>query len=208
MEAQVATVAGFAHGQVPAAVRAEQLLDVAEDLFASRGYGSTSIEAIARGAQVTRPVIYEHFGGKDGIYLACLKRARGKLEEMIFEATADAGGPREQVERGADAYFRFVEEWPARWRVLFGGEAAVSGEVAEEARELHLATERRIAELIRHAAPDIDEHKALAFGHAIGGASHQMAQWWLRTPGIDRAALVAWYTEVCWTGLAALMPDA
>ena len=140
-------VGGFPHGRVPAEVRAQQLLDVAERLFAARGYGSTSIEGIAREAGVTRPVVYEHFESKDGIYLACLKRARSDLEAMLAEATASATDPRERLRRGADAYFGFVERGPARWHVLFGGGAAVSGDVAEEAMRLHLATERRFAEL-------------------------------------------------------------
>jgi AcrR family transcriptional regulator len=201
-------VGGFPHGRVPAPVRAEQLLDVAERLFAERGYGSTSIERIAREARVTRPVVYEHFGSKDGIYLACLRRARGQLETMIAAAVASAEGPREQIERGADAYFAFVEQDPARWRVLFGGEAAVSGEVAEEAMRLHLATERRFAELFAGVAPEADPQALLAFAHAIGGAAHQLAQWWLRTPGIERERVLSWYCRVCWEGLAVALERA
>jgi AcrR family transcriptional regulator len=195
-------IGGFPHGRVPAAMRAGQLLDVAEQLFAAYGYGSTSIERIAREAGVTRPVVYEHFGSKDGIYLACLRRARGQLESMMAEAMATAADPREQLERGADAYFGFVEQDPARWRVLFGGGAAVSGEVAEEAMLLHLATERRFAELFAVLAPRQEPQALLAFAHAIGGAAHQLAQWWLRTPGVSREQVVAWYCRVCWEGLA------
>jgi AcrR family transcriptional regulator len=200
-----ARVAGFAHGRVPAPVRAEQLLDVAERLFAARGYGPTSIEAVARAAQVTRPVVYEHFGSKDGLYLACLRRARGQLETMMFAAVATTADLRGQLERGADAYFRFLETDPARWRVLFGGGAAVSGEVAEEAMRLHLATEQRFADLLRAAVPDQDERRLQAFAHAIGGAAHQLAQWWLRTPGVTREQVVEWYCAATWEGLVGLV---
>jgi AcrR family transcriptional regulator len=190
---------------VPGPLRAEQLLDIAEHLFATTGYGPTSIEGIARAAGVTRPVVYEHFGSKDGIYLACLRRARTHLEAMIFDAVATATDLRTQLERGADAYFRFVENDPARWHVLFGGGAAVSGEVAEEAMQLHLATERQFAELLAAAAPNQDEQQVLAYAHAIGGAAHQLAQWWLRTPGVARQQVVQWYCAVCWEGLNALI---
>jgi AcrR family transcriptional regulator len=193
----------FPHGRVPAAVRAGQLLDVAERLFAANGYGSTSIEGIAREAGVSRPVVYAHFGSKDGIYLACLERARGQLDEMLASAVASASGPREQLERGANAYFAFVERDPARWRVLFGGGAAVSGDVAERAMQLHLATERRFAQLFALAAPAGEAQALLAFAHSIGGAAHQLAQWWLRTPGVSRQQIVAWYCGICWDGLAA-----
>jgi AcrR family transcriptional regulator len=201
---QVDTVAGFPHGRVPGRVRAEQLLDVAERLFADAGYSATSIDAIAGEAGVTRPMVYAHFGSKDGIYLACLRRARTQLEAMLFEAMATASDLRTQIERGADAYFRFVESDPARWRVLFGGDAAVSGAVAEEAMQLHLATERRFADLLAGRSVSEDEQRVLAFSHAVGGAAHQLAQWWLRTPGIPRERVVEWYCAVTWEGVRGL----
>jgi AcrR family transcriptional regulator len=199
-------VGGFPHGRVPGRVRSEQLLDVAERLFATAGYGATSIEAIASEAGVTRPVVYSHFGSKDGIYLACLRRARAQMEAMMFEAIGSASDVRTQIEGGADAYFRFVESDPARWRVLFGGDAAVSGDVAEEAMQLHLATERRFAALLSEVSGGGgDEQQVLAFSHAIGGAAHQLAQWWLRTPGVPRERVVEWYCAVTWEGLRALV---
>jgi AcrR family transcriptional regulator len=198
-------VAGFQHGRVPAAVRAEQLLDVAEALFATDGYGPTTIDGIAHAAGVTRPVVYGHFGSKDGIYLACLRRARAHLEAMLFEAIGGAVDLREQLEAGADAYFRFLERDPARWHVLFGGGAAVSGDVAQEAMRLHLATEQGFAELFVIAAPDADKQQLTAYAHAIGGAAHQLAQWWLRTAGVPRATVVRWYTDICWNGLRQIL---
>jgi AcrR family transcriptional regulator len=198
-------VGGFPHGRVPGPLRSEQLLDVAERLFATTGYAATSIEAIATEAGVTRPVVYEHFGSKDGIYLACLRRARGQLETMMFEAMATASDLRSQIERGADAYFRFVESDPQRWRVLFGGDAAISGAVAEEAMQLHLATERRFVALLAGTPAGEDEQRAQAFAHAVGGAAHQLAQFWLRTDGITREQVVEWYCAVTWEGLRGLV---
>lgn len=199
-------IAGYPHGHVPAAIRAEQLLDVAERLFSTHGFGATSIDAIARAARVTRPMIYKRFGSKDRIYLACLRRARGKLEAMLFESVAAAGTDlHAQFMAGAGAYFRFVEQGPERWRVLFGGGAAVSGDVAEIAMQLHLGTERRFAELFRQAAPDADPQRLIAYAHAIGGAAHQLAQWWLRTPGVSRADVVDTYCAVTWGGLAEVL---
>src|SRR4029077_13133683 len=120
---------------------------------------------------------------------------------MLADAMVTAADPREQLERGADAYFGFVEQDPARWRVLFGGGAAVSGEVAEEAMRLHMATEQRFAELFAGVAPRQDPQALLAFAHSIGGAAHQLAQWWLRTPGVTREQVVEWYCAATWEGL-------
>ena len=195
----------FPHGRVPGHVRAEQLLDVAERLFAEAGYGGTSIEAIAASAGVTKPLVYRHFGSKEGVYLACLRRARSQMEDMLAEGWATTDDLRGQLAAGADAYFRFVESDPARWRVLFGGDAAVPAAVAEEATEMHLATERRFVHLLRDTPAAADEQRVLAFCHAVGGAAHQLAQWWLRTPGISREQLVEWYVAMTWEGVRSLL---
>src|SRR5438876_748738 len=74
-------------------------------------------------------------------------------------------------------------------------------DVAEEAIQLHLGTERGFAELFARLAPQQDPQALLAFAHSIGGAAHQLAQWWLRTPQIPREQIVRWYSAVCWEGL-------
>ena len=190
---------------MPAQVRSEQLLDVAERLFATSGYGATSIEAIAREAGVSRPIVYRLFGSKEEIYLACLRRARGQMESMMFTAVAGSADLQEQIRLAADAYFQFVEEDPERWRVLFGGDAAVSGPVAEEAMQMHLATERQFADLFAVGDAPPGEPELLAISHAVGGAGHQLAQWWLRTPEISREQIVGWYCAVVWEGLGTLL---
>jgi AcrR family transcriptional regulator len=202
----VPQIAGFPHGRVPAEVRQQQLVDVAEKLFAELGYRATSIEGIAAAAGVTRPVIYQHFGSKEGVYLAVLRRARAQMEALIFENMATASDVQSRVRAAADAYFRFVELDPDRFRVLFGADAAsVPPVVAEEAKELHLKTERRWAAMLRHDAPGYDERFYQAVAHAIGGAGNQLAQWWLRTPGISREQLVDWYCDITWGGISALL---
>src|SRR4051812_41093673 len=101
-------VNGYRHGRVPRQVREQQLLDIAEEQFAINGYGGASIEVIARLAGVSRPIVYDHFGDKEGVYIACLRRARGELEEMILAAVGKARNPREMMEAGTAAYFEFV----------------------------------------------------------------------------------------------------
>jgi AcrR family transcriptional regulator len=185
--------------------RAEQLLDVAERLFSEQDYGSTSIEQIAGAAGVTRPVVYDRFGSKDGLYLACLRRARAQLEEAMFTAMAAIEPGPEQLRRGADAYFGFVERNPQRWRVLFGGGMAVPGALTEEAVQLRFGTETRLAEMLRGVAPGAGESRRRGLAHAIGGAAHQLAQWWLRTPELTRATLVDHYCAFAWPAIQALI---
>jgi len=64
--------------------RREQLLDVGRRLFAERGFEGTSIEEIAAQAGVSKPVVYEHFGGKEGLYAVVVDR---EVERLLGMAT-------------------------------------------------------------------------------------------------------------------------
>jgi AcrR family transcriptional regulator len=200
-------VNGYRHGRVPRPVREQQLLDVAEEQFVTRGYDGASIEEIARLAGVSRPIVYDHFGDKEGVYLACLRRARGELEELILKATASARTPREMLERGTGAYFEFVERRGQRWAVLFGG-AGLTGPAAEEVARLRFATVERIRDLVAAIAPDADATTVEAFAHAISGSSEQVAKWWRANPQFSRAQVVAQQCAFAWSGLSELLPEA
>ena len=199
-------VNGYRHGRVPREVREQQLLDVAEEQFVKNGYGGASIEVIARLAGVSRPIVYDHFVGKEGVYLACLRRARGELEEMILSAVASARTPREMLERGTGAYFEFVERRGQRWAVLFGG-VELAGGAAEEIAELRFATVSRIRDLISAIAPGAEQPAIDAFAHAISGSSEQVAKWWQANPQFTRAQVVELQVAFAWNGLSQLLPE-
>ena len=93
--------------RLPAARRREQLLEVALHVFASRGFHQTSMNDVADAAGVTKPVLYQHFSSKRALYLELLELVSLRLMAAIDEATSAAAGPREQVQRGLRAYFRF-----------------------------------------------------------------------------------------------------
>ena len=66
--------------------RREQLLDVGRGLFAERGYDGTAVEEIASRAGVSKPVVYEHFGGKEGLYAVVVDREVQRLLDMFTTA--------------------------------------------------------------------------------------------------------------------------
>jgi AcrR family transcriptional regulator len=199
-------VNGYRHGRVPRPVRELQLLDIAEEQFAIHGYGGASIEVIARLAGVSRPIVYDHFGDKEGVYIACLRRARGELEEMILAAVDEARTPREMMEAGTAAYFEFVERRGQRWVVLFGG-VELAGSAADEAARLRFATVDRIRDLLVAIAPSADAATVDAFAHAISGSSEQVAKWWRANPDVPRERVVAMQVAFAWNGVSQLLAD-
>jgi AcrR family transcriptional regulator len=200
------TLDGHRKGRVPRAVREQQLPDVAEELFLSQGYEATSIEDIARAAGVSRPIVYEHHGNKGGVYLACVRRARAALERAIADAAASAGEPREQLLRGADAYFQVLERDPRRWELLFGKTGVVGELGAELARERQRTVET-IADLLAAWASESDRERLLAYANMISGAGEQLGRWWLANRQIPRATISRLHAEFSWSGASELLPS-
>jgi len=198
-------VAGHRHGRVPRAVREQQLLEVAEHVFAKQGYQGTSIEDIARAAGVTRPIVYDHFGSKDGVYLACVRRARSELERSVADAASASDDPAQQLWAGISAYFEFVERHGRAWDVLFGQGTAVAGPAAKEVFRQRSATVRVIADLLARAAPDVDAEAIEAFAHALSGSGELLAKWWRVNPHLTRDQVAGYHMAFAWHGLDRLV---
>ena len=77
------SISDFRHGRVPRELRERQLVELAEQLFADRGYGGTSMEELASRAGVTKPMVYELFGSKDGVFRACVDRAVEQMARSV-----------------------------------------------------------------------------------------------------------------------------
>ena len=197
------SVAGYKHGRVPRAIREQQLLDHAERLLIENGYGGFSLEGLCRAAGVSRPIVYEHFGSKDGVYIACLRRIRGEFEQAISDAAGSATELAEVFARGADAFFEILERDPRRWSLVYGTTMLV-GPLADELDDLRAATVRRIADQAREFAPDADPEVVIVFAHAASGAGEQMGRWWIRNPGVPRSRVVGYYIACCAPALAQL----
>lgn len=186
--------------RLPAAERALQLLDAAASLFGSQGYDGTSIEQIARAAGISRPVVYEHYGSKAGIYLACVRRAREQLAADFIKGIGDATTAYDRLKGGIDGYFRFVEDDPLRWSVIFEG-VAVTGEVAEQALRMRDETVHMIGILIRESRPDLSDDEADGFAHALSGAGEQLGRWWNRHRDVPREVVAGYLFRFAYYGL-------
>ena len=77
------------------AQRRQQQLDIGRELFGQRGFEATSIEEIAARADVSKPVVYEHFGGKEGLYEVVVDREMRTLLDRFASALSAPGHPRE-----------------------------------------------------------------------------------------------------------------
>jgi AcrR family transcriptional regulator len=188
--------------RLPRAERELQILKVALEMFISKGYQGASMEDIAEAAGVSRPIVYNLFGTKDAIYLACLRDARQQLDQRLVEA---GSGPSHvsghaRLRAGIDGYFRFVEQDRAAWRLLFGGGAAVAGTVVGEARRLRFDTVAKITALLTPLMPQVAPPIVEMQAHALSGAAEQLAKWWIENEQVARPVVVDLLTGLMWRG--------
>jgi len=124
--------------------RRHQLFTVALELFAQRGFRSTTMDDIAEAAGVTKPLLYQHFSSKRALYLELVDSIAQELLAAVRDAVLQADGPRQQVELGFAAYFRLVVRNEAAFRLLYGRDHADDHELGRALR----AVEDAIAEAI------------------------------------------------------------
>lgn len=186
--------------------RSRQLLDIAEKLFTERGYEGVSIEGIATAAGVTRPTVYQHHGNKDGIFLACVRRARAEFEDALFEAMADSDGSlRSAITIGAQVFYDMLAANPERWALLFATSASLGSDLAEQLLDLRFRTVAQIMIVARPHAEGVSEEDLEAFAHAVSGIGEQLGRWWLRNPQIPQARVLEHYSTLVESAAAATL---
>ena len=99
----------------------------ARELFGRRGFEATSIEEIAAHAEVSKPVVYEHFGGKEGLYAVVVDREMQHLLGRFTSALSDPGQPRELLQRAALVLLEYIEDDTDGFLVLTRDAPVTSG---------------------------------------------------------------------------------
>jgi AcrR family transcriptional regulator len=180
--------------------RREQLLDIGRELFAERGYEATSVEEVAARAGVSKPVVYEHFKGKDGLYALVVDRELSRLGARL-EAALDDGHPRRLLEQAADAFLGYIEDETDGFRVLVrdspmasasGGLASLIGDVAGQVEHI-------FAEQFR--ANGFDPKLAPIYSRALTGMVALVGEWWLESRKPSRDKVAAHLVNLAWNGL-------
>lgn len=180
--------------------RREQLLDVGRKLFAEKGFDAVTVEEIAAKADVSKPVVYEHFGGKEGLYAVVVDREMNHLLATISD-TLTSGNARVLVEQAALALFDYIDEYPDGFRILVrdspvsqqtGSFASLIIDVAAQVEHL-LAAE--------FAAHRINTKLAPMYSQMLVGMVALTGQWWLDVRKPKKDEVVAHLVNLAWSGL-------
>ena len=195
---------------MPRAQREEQILRIAEEVFAERGFQATTMEDIAELVGVTKPLIYEYFGSKEGLLSACITRARTQLRvatEAAWQATGEDAPLEEVFRAGVRAFFEFIDEH-ANAFVLIQQEGAVASQaspliesIREQQSAATMATFRQAPALA--AVPD---ELLEGYVEVIIGACERVAVWRTRRRGVSTQQATDVVVSTVWSGLDALLP--
>ena len=189
--------------RLPRAERESQLVDVAEAIFAERGFREASMEEIALRAGVTKPVLYDHFGSKDGLVAACIRRSGSRLFASITAAVDSATGPAELLAAGLAGFFDFIEAHGQAWFTLVG-ESAVVGEAAVALEAIRREQAEYVAQMLSAQLPGVPAVHVEVFAEAIIGACERIALWRRDAPSVSVEEATAGLMTLVWGGLEAL----
>jgi AcrR family transcriptional regulator len=194
---EAARIEDFKHGRVPRPVRERQLLELAEELFAERGYARASMDELARRAGVTKPVIYELFASKDGLFGACVDRSIERLAEEIAAAVRSETEPEARLRAGGLAFLRFAAGNRVAWDLM-----SMGGRFAEQARAVRTSQAELIRELMAEMASEgTDPRELEVAAHAINAAYEGVAHWMWEHPDVQIEQVADWVVELLVPGL-------
>jgi AcrR family transcriptional regulator len=170
---------------VPRLDRETQILDIASEQFGTHGFAATSVATIADKAGISKPLIYNYFGSKEGLYEACLDRGGALLADEIERiARGDAVG----IERGMATLagmFTLLEPQPYLWRLFFDQTAPSTGPIADSvalyAERIGKLADEGVTELMGLAGND-DPLDISAMTTLWLGIVDSLMNWWMEHP--------------------------
>jgi AcrR family transcriptional regulator len=175
--------------RLPASERRAQLIEVGRTVFAKRGYEATSMEEIADRAKVSKPVVYEHFGGKEGLYAVIVDREMDYVVRRIVEAIS-VGSPRERIEAASLAFLTYVKDQPDGFAVLSQDSptTATRGRLSSLLNDLA----ERVGDVFAKSFKDAgyDAKAAPIYAQALVGMVTFVGKWWTgaRKPPVEEVA--------------------
>lgn len=153
-----------------------RILDSALDLFARRGYASTTVRMIAENAGVAQGLLYNYYAGKEALLQAILERSMADVRES-FERAAAGATPGERIERLVRAAFDIVREKLSFWRLMYQlrMQPGVLEGLGENVRASSYAIRLQLEALLRAAEGPSPEVEARVLFAAIDGAAQHYA---------------------------------
>jgi len=180
--------------------RREQLVQIGRALFAEKGFDATSIEEIAARAKVSKPVVYEHFGGKEGLYAVVVDREMSDLLNRLTAVLSAGQHPRELAEQAALALLIYIEEEADGFRIL--SRDSTSGAYSSLLNDI--ATQVEYVLVREFGQRGVSTQHAAMYAQMLVGMVAVTGRWWLEERKPKREEVAAHLVNLAWNGLAHL----
>ena len=187
--------------------RREQLLAVSRQLFAEKGFDGTSIEEIATRANVSKPVVYEHFGGKEGVYAVVVDREVETLTSALTSALEAGGHPKLLVERTALALLDYIEKNEDGFRVLVRDSpvAQATGTFSSLIGDVAMQVEHLLGAQFKKRG--LDPRSSPVYAQMLVGMVALTGQHWLDSRNLRKDEVAAHLVNLAWNGLSGMEKD-
>lgn len=184
--------------------RREQLIGIGRRQFAERGFEGATVEDIAAAAGVSKPVVYEHFGGKEGLYAVVVDREIEALLGAVTRALTSGGSSRTLIEQAAMALLDYIEDSTDGFRILVrdsptghptGTFSTIMSDIATQVEHILAA---------QFKARSLDPKTAPMYAQMLVGMVSLVGQWWLDSRKFKKHEVAAHVVNLAWNGLTTL----
>jgi AcrR family transcriptional regulator len=188
--------------RLPRLARRRQLLDAATAVFVARGYHAAAMDEIAERAGVSKPVLYQHFPGKQELYLALLDESVDRLVEAVTGAIRATSDNRERVNATFAAYFGYVAEHSGTFKLVFESDLTSDPAVRDKLAEAERTCAQLISQVIKDDAGLADDEAYLLSIGLLGMAQVSARHWLATTDAIPRDAAAQLVARLAWRGIS------
>ena len=187
--------------RIPRAIREQQMLNSAIRVFSDLGYRSASMDAIARDASISKPMLYLYYGSKEELFTACVVRESGRLIDQLTSAATGSTGPRDRLESVVAAFLDYVDQHTDSWNVVYR-QAVAEPAFAEEVEKTRSVLVDLTADLLAQNSVDKRSREVLeVVATALVGAGEAVADR-VAHRSIPTSVAAGVVVELAWRGLA------
>jgi AcrR family transcriptional regulator len=192
--------------RLPRAVREQQMLDAAVQMFSVNGYHETSMDAIAAEAQISKPMLYLYYGSKEDLFGACLDRELGRFVDTVRADINFAQSPKDLLRNAIGAFMRYIDANRASWIVMYT-QAINSQAFAHTVREGREQIIELVADMVRAGSrsPRSDAEYHMMAVALVGGGEAMANRLSTGDIGVDEAAELM--IDLFWHGLRGTPED-
>lgn len=187
--------------------RREQLIGIGRQLFAAHGFDAVSVEEIATAAQVSKPVIYEHFGGKEGLYQVIVDRETTMLNAILVAQIRPDLHPREALEGTIVGLLDYIEVNPHGFGMMVhqSPDVLAGSQFSTILSDMGDHLTRLLGAYFEQLGFDIES--APLYGQMLAGMVGTMGQAWSTEKEPTKEVLAAHLVNLMWNGLRGLERD-